>query len=195
MTNTWAPSTVSLSARSSDQIMSSEIVLTIIAPDRPGLVQQISDLVAEHHGNWLESRMAHLAGSFAGILKLTVPADAEAPLLSALKALDDVSLQIATSPLHAGDPGPGNPEEATTCHLDVVGQDRPGIVRQISSALAERGINVEELHTAMESAAMSGEPLFRAQARLRIPVACDQGELQSALEAIGEDLMVDVRIA
>src|SRR4051812_3506563 len=40
------------------------LVMTIIGPDRPGLVELLASLVAEHGGNWLESRMSHLAGQF-----------------------------------------------------------------------------------------------------------------------------------
>ena len=174
--------------------MSSEIILTIIAPDRPGLVGQISDTVATHSGNWLESRMAHLAGSFAGILRLELPAGQTEALLADLEKIENISIQVARS--EAGStPTTAGSEQRASCLLEVLGQDRRGIVRQISAALAEREVNVEELHTTIQSAPMSGEPLFRAEARLLLPPGCDLDELQSALEAIGQDLMVDVKIA
>ena len=173
--------------------MASEIILTIIAPDRPGLVGRLSDIVAEHHGNWLESRMTHLAGFFAGILRLDVPAEGAAPLVAALEKIEQISIQIASDDC-LSEPPADHADRQASCQLEVIGQDRPGIVRQLSAALAERGVNVEELHTAIESAPMSGEPLFRARAHLMLPQGCDQDELQSVLEAIGQDLMVDVRI-
>ena len=47
-----------------------DLVLTLIGPDRPGLVEAVAEVVAAHGGNWLESRMARLAGKFAGILRI-----------------------------------------------------------------------------------------------------------------------------
>jgi len=55
--------------------MTQHLVLTVIGDDRPGLVEALSHVVAEHHGNWSESRMAHLADKFAGIVTVTVPKD------------------------------------------------------------------------------------------------------------------------
>jgi glycine cleavage system regulatory protein len=173
--------------------MKSEIILTLIAPDRSGLVGRISDIVAAHDGNWLESRMAHLAGSFAGILKLEVPSQQTHGMLAELEKIEGLSIHVAQGEIDLDD-SPDDAEDAQTCQLEVIGQDRPGIVRQLSAALAERGVNVEELHTAIESAPMSGEPLFRAKAQLLLPVNCDLANLQTVLEAIGQDLMVDVQI-
>ena len=51
------------------------LVLTLIGPDRPGLVEAVAQPIAANGGNWLESRMAHLGGKFAGILRVDVPAD------------------------------------------------------------------------------------------------------------------------
>ena len=79
--------------------------------------------------------------------------------------------------------------------LEIVGQDRPGIVRQISAALAARGVNVEELHTECVSGAMSGETMFRATAKLGIPPSCDTADLRQDLEQIAADLIVEISLA
>ena len=76
--------------------------------------------------------------------------------------------------------------------LELLGQDRPGIVREVSHALASRGVNVEELDTACSSAPMSGETLFRARARLRLPADVPEEELRETLEKLADELMVDV---
>jgi glycine cleavage system regulatory protein len=78
--------------------------------------------------------------------------------------------------------------------LEVVGQDRPGIVHQISHALASHAVNVEELDSGCSSAAMSGESLFRARARLRIPETCNLARLRQELEKIAGDLIVDLTL-
>jgi glycine cleavage system regulatory protein len=79
--------------------------------------------------------------------------------------------------------------------LEIVGHDRPGIVREIARALAQQGVNVEELSSECVSAPMSGETLFKAQARLQLPPKCDAATLRRALEKIASDLMVDVSLA
>jgi glycine cleavage system regulatory protein len=165
--------------------------MTIIGPDRPGLVDAVAGLVTEHGGNWLESRMSGLGGQFAGILRVEVPTEKTPPLLAALRELDSRGLTVVVQP----DQPKSDIAAPRLNTLEIVGQDRPGIVRQISHALAAYGVNVEELHTECASAAMSGETLFRARARLSIPESCDRLKLRQELEKIAEDLIVDISLA
>ena len=166
------------------------LVMTVIGHDRPGLVELVASVVADHGGNWLESRMCRLGGEFAGILRVRVPAANELRLRAALAGLAGRGLNVLVQQ---------DPDEATggtaTAQLELVGQDRPGIVRQISAALAAHGVNVEELHTECASAPMSGEPLFKATARLRVPAQCDTTALRTELERIAADLLVDLSLA
>jgi glycine cleavage system regulatory protein len=60
--------------------------------------------------------------------------------------------------------------------------------------LAARGVNVEELHTEVESAPMSGEPLFRMNAVLRGPASLRREDLRGALEGLAGELMVDLEL-
>ncbi len=168
-----------------------DLVLTLIGPDRPGIVEAIAEPIARHGGNWLESRMAHLAGKFAGILRIDVPAGQEASLTAALGALEasGLKLTIEAGPAAAGEPG------ARTFLLDLVGLDRPGIVREISHALAERGVNIEELTTDRTTAPMSGELLFRSRARVSVPPRTDPERLRERLEQLAGDLMVQITLA
>ncbi|MDB6028163.1 MAG: amino acid-binding domain protein [Verrucomicrobiales bacterium] len=163
------------------------LVMTIIGPDRPGLVELLAGLVVEHGGNWLESRMSHLGGHFAGILRILIPAERQEAFVKALRSIDPRQLTVV---VHADESLPQQPVE-TLARLEIVGHDRPGIVRQISQALSQYGVNVEELHTECESAPMSGETLFKAKATLHIPASCKVSELRARLEKIAQDLMVD----
>ncbi len=170
--------------------MQHSLVMTIIGRDRPGLVESVASLVADHGGNWLESRMSRLGGQFAGILRVEVPTNNEEKLVAALTALDRKGLSITVQP----DTTAAAPEPNRLQSLDIVGQDRPGIIRQISRALAEQGVNVEELHSECGSAAMSGETLFRAHAKLSSPASCDAGKIRQKLEQIAEDLIVEISL-
>ena len=167
------------------------LVMTIIGPDRPGLVESVAQLVAGHGGNWLESRMSRLGGQFAGILRVEVPAEREQSLVEALQALRGQGLTVVA---HVDQP-PATPGPGRANVLEIVGQDRPGIVSQISRVLAKHGVNVEELETECGSAAMSGETLFKARARLRLPAGCDTAGLRRELERIAADLIVEITLA
>jgi len=172
--------------------MQRALVMTIIGQDRPGLVESVAALVAEHGGNWLESRMSRLGGQFAGILRVEAPTERESALQTALKQLEAQGLTVVVQP----DKAPA--ATATTARLsslDIIGDDRPGIVRQISRTLAQYGVNVEELETECASAPMSGEALFKAHATLRIPSACNTAALREELEKIAADLIVEISLA
>jgi len=163
--------------------------MTIIGPDRTGLVESVARAVADQGGNWLESRMCRLGGEFAGILRIELPADKKPALLAALQkisCLTVVAQPDTTTPVVT----PGRPVK-----LEVVGHDRPGIVREITSALARADVNVEEFFSEVVSAPMSGETLFKAVARLQLPEHCDLAALKKGLEKIAADLLVDVSFA
>jgi glycine cleavage system regulatory protein len=164
------------------------LVMTVIGRDRPGLVESVASLVADHGGNWLESRMSRLGGQFAGILRVEVPDASMPPLIQALNGLAGQGLTVV---VHPDQPEPA-PVAGRLSALEIVGHDRPGIVREIARALAGRGVNVEELETEYASAAMSGEALFKAKAKISIPGACDIAALRHQLEKIAEDLIVDI---
>jgi len=166
------------------------LVLTLIGPDRPGLVEALARNIAAHDANWLESRMSRLAGKFAGILLVDVPDSQAEALTRSLGELQSEGLTVVSE--HSSDPEA--PRDWVGLELGLVGQDRPGIIRDISRALAGRGVNVQELSTGCTSAPMSGEALFHANARLQVPKDAPLDELREALEALANDLMVDLTL-
>jgi glycine cleavage system regulatory protein len=167
------------------------LVMTLISPDRTGLVESVARVVADHGGNWLESRLCRLGGEFAGILRIGIPAEKKAALLDALQKLQQDGLQIVVR----ADQPVATPAEGKQTKLEIVGSDRPGIVREITSALARANVNVEEFASEIVSAPMSGETLFKASARLQLPERCDLAALKTDMEKIAADLLVDVSFA
>ena len=167
-----------------------DLVLTLLGPDRPGLVELVAKVIADHGGNWLESRMSHLAGKFAGILRAELPAERVASATAALQALESHGLKVTVEV--AARAGSRAPDQSMD--LELVGLDRPGIVREISQLLASNGVNVEELVTNRSSAPMSAEMLFEARAHVRVPPATDVAHLRSELQCVGSDLLVDVKL-
>jgi len=167
--------------------MTTYLVLTVIGNDRPGLVEKLAQVVARNSGNWLESSMSQLAGKFAGILRVSVPDDHADRLIKELESLSD-SLRLVIEKV-ADEPGN---DASQPLSLTLIGNDRPGIIREISAALAAQNVNVEELNTECTVAPMSGETLFNAEVRLKVPADLDLDLLQQGLEQIADDLIVDI---
>ena len=167
-----------------------DLVLTLIGPDHPGIVDSVSEVVEAHGGNWTDSRMAHLAGKFAGVLCVEV-ADEQAP------ALEEALERLATSGLHVMVERSA-PVEAPPRHameIELLGLDRPGLVHEISALLASHQINVEELDTDRPPAAHSGDHMFHAHIRVTIPETVNVAAVREGMERLAGDLMVEVRLA
>lgn len=167
--------------------MTTSLVMTLLGPDRPGLVEAVSTTVAEHGGNWLESRMSRLSGQFAGILRIECPSARADSLAESLRALSTQGIAVQVIAESTVDPEP-----RIEVGIDVVGNDQPGIVRRLAAAVAGAGGNVEELATTLESAPMAGHPLFHATGRVSLPSDADPDALASAIEDLGQDLSVQV---
>jgi len=171
--------------------MPSNLVMTIICPDRSGLVESLASTIAAHGGNWLESRMGHLGGQFAGILSVQVPEESIEPMTRALRELESNQVSVV---VNRGASSEVADSTQTALNLEVIGHDRPGIVSEITRVLAGFKINVAELETECLSAPMSGEMMFQARARISLPQSCDEGDVRAELEHIASDLMVELRL-
>ena len=164
-------------------------ILTVLGDDRPGLVSALSAPVSAHGGSWERSELARLAGKFAGIAVVSVPDAAASALTADLDALADQGLQVLVE--RSGD----EPEPTSvTVTLDLLGADHPGIVAEISTILAARDVNIEELSTDVRDAPMSGGSLFEAHAVLSAPPSLSTDELRATLEELADELMVEIRL-
>ncbi len=172
--------------------MTHHLILSVLGPDRPGLVDTLSATVRDHGGNWLESRMAKLSGHFAGVVRVAVPGANVAALAEALRGLTEQGLVVTTTD---ADDGPTVAEPAgTKLSLRFLGHDRPGIVRDIAHALAVRGLNITELTSRVRSAPMSGEPMFEASTDLHAPDGTDLDALQDQLDDLAADMAMDLTV-
>jgi glycine cleavage system regulatory protein len=166
--------------------MTVELVLSVIATDRPGLVSTLAEAVAGHGGNWVDSSMARLGGEFAGIVRVALPEGSVTGLETALSGLAGQGITVVTRRSRGAPP----PTRAAT--LELTCADTPGIVREIAAALAERGVSIDELETSVFEGSMSGQPLFSARARLVLPEGLDADSLRESFEAIGQDIMAEI---
>ena len=167
------------------------LVLTFIGRDRPGLVNAISHKVAAAGGSWLESRLARLAGEFAGILLVGVPEANVAAFSATLRDLEASGLRITVERSDAA----GDRARERIVELSLLGQERPGIVRDVTQALTQLGVNIEEFSSGVEAAPFSGTEMFRATARLRIPDTLSSEDLRKTLERLAGEMMVDLAVS
>ncbi|MFB9644692.1 glycine cleavage system protein R [Microbacterium terregens] len=164
------------------------LVLTVVGDDRQGLVAAVADVVTAHGGNWENSQLAELSGAFAGIIEVSVGDDRVEELRAALGALDGL-LTVTT---HAGGAGTKDAAPPRSFSFRVLGNDHPGIVREVSSTLSAHGLSIERMTTETRDAAMSGGRLFEATIAAEVPASVDVDAVQAALERLAAEIQVDV---
>ncbi|GAA5033928.1 glycine cleavage system protein R [Microbacterium fluvii] len=167
----------------------STLILTVIGDDRAGLVAAVAQIVDTHGGNWERSQLAELAGTFAGVIEVAVPEARSAELQEALGALEGTLTVSVRTGLGEVD----EPRRQVT--LTVLGNDHPGIVRDISAALGAHDVSIDHLETRTKDAAMSGGRLFEATVLARVPAGADLTVLQAVLEELAAEIQVDVSVA
>ena len=171
--------------------MNTSYVLSFSAQDKPGIVELLSNTISSNGGNWLESAMSHLAGRFVGIVVVDVAEESAGALVEATAGL---SAQGITISFEVIEDEMQEETEYLALDIELTGHDRPGIVRDIASALTNQGANIEDLSTELVSGSMSAELLFKADIHVSVKTTADLDDLQEAIEAIAEDLMVDINI-
>jgi glycine cleavage system regulatory protein len=164
------------------------LVLTVIGDDRVGLVEALADTVSTHGGNWEHSQMAELAGKFAGIVVVTVPAHRADDLVDALRALDGL-LEVSA---HPGADVAADQRRWAQLMIDLIGNDRPGIVHEVSAVVSRHGLSIETMTTEVRDAPMAGGMIFDAHVVARIPPSTEQAAVRADLEKLATELMVDI---
>ena len=166
------------------------LVVTVMGPDRPGIVRQLSERAERFGANWAGSRMSNIAGEFAGMVHFEVPRENADALAAALRGLE------------SGGPAPGDREKrdargargAAHRRARADRADRPGIVRELAKNLAERGVSIEDLHTEIAGAAAPGKHVFKVKALLLVENALSNGALRDALQTLADEMMVDIAL-
>jgi glycine cleavage system regulatory protein len=165
------------------------LVLTLVGDDRAGLVATVASVVDAHRGNWQNSQLAELSGAFAGIVEVSVPAERAQALTDALGAIEGLVTVAVPAAAAAAE---GN---ARRIGLQVIGNDHPGIVREISAALSGSGLSIERMTTQTRDAAMSGGRLFDAAIEAVVPPSVDLEYVRAELERVAAEIQVDVTLS
>lgn len=158
-------------------------LITLQAPDRKGLVEQIAHAVSRHGGNWLDSELRHIDGIFAAILLLEVPSMRIDELIEALECIDGLTLTYAKTSIAL--------KPIRRLSYSLVSYDRPGLVLDISNRITALGINIEQFSSQFETAGHTGIALFRATIGLGLTELAQEEQLVQSLYALGDDLVLD----
>jgi glycine cleavage system regulatory protein len=165
------------------------LVLTFLGPDRPGLVRAIASRVAAEGGLWLESRLVRLAGQFAGVVRVEAAPERLEALSAALRGLEVEGLRVTIAAAEAE-----TREAPELLSLELLCLDRPGIVSEVTATLSALGVNIEEFESELVSAAFTGQPMFKASARLSAPPDLALETLRQRLETLAAEMMADLSL-
>ncbi|NQX89832.1 MAG: hypothetical protein HRT77_14340 [Halioglobus sp.] len=168
--------------------MNSSYIITFIADDRPGLVEQLSTAIKQHGGNWWESRLSQLGGKFAGLILVSLPTENSDALKHALGDLDPGCISVTVTAIA------GRKQQTTDSHirLSIIGPDRPGIVQEIARVLAGEYINVIELESSVSSAPMSAELIFSGRLLASVSKDTELVGLRETLDTIAEQMTLEI---
>ncbi|WP_293906528.1 ACT domain-containing protein [Phenylobacterium sp.] len=166
------------------------VILSVVGSDRPGLTEALAGAVLSVDGNWLESHLSRLGGLYVGSVLVALEADRVDGLAAAVRAVDAQGLEVRIAPAVEDVGVVGEP-----LRLSLVGQDRPGIVRQVTAILSGLEVNIETFETGLSAEPHSGAQLFRMDAQLRLPPGMSAAGVQSALEDISAEIMVDISLS
>jgi methionyl-tRNA formyltransferase len=166
------------------------LVVSIVGADRHGIVSLLADRAQRFGANWAASRMTRLASEFAGMVHFEVPRENADALATALRGLESSGLQVVI----ARSDGATVPTSLRGFELELVGDDRLGIVSRLTKILAERGISIENIHTEIVRSGVSGKQTFKIGAHLLVPAALSVDELRRELGTLASEMMVDIAL-
>jgi glycine cleavage system transcriptional repressor len=160
-----------------------ELAVTAVGADRPGIIARVTGVLLDHGGNLEDSSMTILGGHFAIMLLVSTDADPAELERSLAQATEDLGLVVSVRPVGAG------ADSAPPTHLlSVYGSDRPGLVHAVTSALAERQVNVTDLTTRV----LEGE---RAVYAMMLEISLAEGMDQETLAAEIHAAVADVEVS
>lgn len=165
--------------------MNHSLIMTAMGPDRPGVLAKIADTIDAHGGSWFESKVARFAGQFTGILRFDCPDERHDELIKALQLLERIEIHVVREV--------EVPDRVTKrLSFDILGNHRPGLMKQVANAITKTGANIEELVSERERSLRAGQILFRAVGSIEVLEDFDPTKIEDVLHDIGADLTVTI---
>ena len=172
--------------------MDANLVVTITGPDKIGLVERVSKLVVECHGNISASRMAHLGGEFAMLMYIIISDQNLEKLNNKLNSLTKEGFKLTSAATKQDDPQ--QYAGWMPYQIEVTGADHEGIIHQITRYFADNGFNIENMDTNMVKAPVSGIPLFQMSAVVLLPPDQLAQSWKKDLKAVADEQNVDIKV-
>ncbi|MEZ5214149.1 MAG: ACT domain-containing protein [Microbacterium sp.] len=172
-----------------------QLVLTVVGDDRAGPRQRPRAGRVGRRRQLGQSELAELAGAFAGIVLVTVPDDRVGSSPSVAEPRRPASRHGARR--RRLDPSPATrpaPERPDTLSFTVLGNDRPGIVRDVTTAIAAHALSIDAFRSRTLEAPMAGGTLFEASVSVSVPRGVDAEAITAALEALAGEIQVDLTV-
>lgn len=163
------------------------IIFTLVGKDKPGLISDLAKTVYDMGGNWLGSNFSHMAGHFAGFVEVNLPQENHQALIARLLEHPDLKIHLL--------PGITEPTaKQQSVQIDIMGNDKAGIVQELTQILSQFNLNIVKFDSFLESAPNWGGALFKAKAIITVAADFDLDTLRERLEGVANDLMVDIEI-
>ena len=167
-------------------------VVTIIGPDRRGLVANITEKIVALNANIEESHMSRLGGEFAVLMLLSLANGNRQTLLEELENLNTIKIQVFIKETDLARLKVF--EGFVPYEISVIGADHEGIVHQVAEYLAELHIQVDDMETHVIKAPVTGTPLFSMHAEVQSPPEISLSQLRETLDRLGDHLGVDISV-
>ncbi len=172
----------------------SQLVLSALGEDRPGIINELSRCVLNNGCNISDSRMTVLGGEFAILLLIDGNWNTIAKLEDQVAGLEErLGLSITTRRTARK----ATRKDLLPYGVDVVSLDQPGIVYNLAGFFSKRQINIQEMATSSYAAAHTGTPMFSVHLTIDIPASlqisvlreefmdfCDQLNLDAVMEPV-----------
>ncbi|MBN4063612.1 hypothetical protein JYT79_02410 [Cardiobacterium sp. AH-315-I02] len=171
--------------------MTTKLVISALGDDRPGIVDELSDIIYNHGLNIEDSRMTVLGGEFAILLLVS----GDAPAIESLqeKSADieqSLKLSLLIKPTTESTPA----DNTLPYSVEVAALDHPGIVNNISRFFSSRNINIVNLQTERYAAPHTGSPMFSLHMTIGISADTNIAHLREAFSEICDELNLDAEL-
>ncbi len=166
------------------------LVVSINGTDRHGIVRSLAERAQRYNANWTASRMTRVAGHFAGMVHLEVPRENADALENALRGLESSGLQVIIARSDSAKVS----DAVKPFELELVGEDRVGIVSRLTTLLADRGVSIEQIHTEIIGGGQAGKQTFKVGAQLLVPAKLSVEDLKRELAPLAQEMVVDIAL-
>ncbi|MEX2723872.1 MAG: phosphoserine phosphatase SerB [Candidatus Freyarchaeota archaeon] len=159
------------------------VTVTAIGRDRPGLVSELTNVIAGVNANIVDVEETVLRGLFAMFMIVDISSStisSEELKRRLVKRGEEVGLQVSVEPYVEG----RRKSEKELALITILGKDRPGIVAKVSTLLGNYSVNIEKIRMIARGEMIAMEMLVDLS-DLKFPLEKVRVELQNLCETLG----------